>query len=91
MIFFLHTTIVTVCVFVCVCHVFSYNPFYFDFHSARITDSKSCQITESVLKYKNGFKNNLMYKEIFNWPFFENSNRHMNEGLTLLIAISENL
>jgi hypothetical protein len=27
------------------------------------------------LKYKN---------------FFENSNRHMNEGLTLLIAISEN-
>jgi hypothetical protein len=31
-----------------------------------------------------------MYKEIFNKPFFENSNRHMNEGLTLLIAISEN-
>ena len=54
------------CVFVCVCHVFSYNPFYFDFHSARITDSKSCQIIESILKYKNGFKNNLMYKEIFN-------------------------
>ena len=26
--------IVTVCVFVC--HVFSYHPFYFDFHSARI-------------------------------------------------------
>ena len=47
-------------------YVFSYNPFYFDFHSARITDSKSCQIIESVLKYKNGFKNNLMYKEIFN-------------------------
>jgi hypothetical protein len=23
-------------------------------------------------------------------PFFENSNGHMNEGLTLLIAISEN-
>ena len=44
---------------------------------------------ESILKYKNGFKNNLMYKEIFNQPFFENSNRHMNEGLTLLIAISE--
>ena len=64
--FFLHTTIVTVCVFVCLCHVFSYNLFYFDFHSARITDSKSCQIIESVLKYKNGFKNNLMYKEIFN-------------------------
>jgi hypothetical protein len=38
--------------------------FYFDFRSARITDSKSCQIIESVLKYKNGFKNNLMYKEI---------------------------
>ena len=31
-----------------------------------------------------------MYKEIFNQPFFENSNRHMNEGLTLLIAIPEN-
>jgi hypothetical protein len=30
------------------------------------TDSKSCQIIESILKYKNGFKNNLMYKEIFN-------------------------
>jgi hypothetical protein len=29
-----------------------------------------------------------MYKEIFNLPFFEHSNRHMNEGLTLLIAIS---
>ena len=42
------------------------------------------------IKYKNGFKNNLMYKEIFNQPFFENSNRHMNEGLTLLIAKSEN-
>ena len=28
------TCIVTVCVFVC--HVFSYHPFYFDFHSARI-------------------------------------------------------
>jgi hypothetical protein len=54
------------------------------------TESKSCQIMESILKYKNGFKNNLMYKEIFNYPFFENSNRHMNEGLTLLIAISEN-
>jgi hypothetical protein len=26
--------IITVCVFVC--HVFSYHPFYFDFHSARI-------------------------------------------------------
>ena len=26
--------IVTVCVFVC--HVFSYHPFYFEFHSARI-------------------------------------------------------
>jgi hypothetical protein len=49
------------------CHMFSYNLFYFDFHSARITDSKSCQIIESVLKYKNGFKNNLMYKEIFNY------------------------
>ena len=24
-----------------------------------------------------------MYKEIFNQPFFENSNRHMNEGLTV--------
>jgi predicted ATP-binding protein involved in virulence len=36
-------------------YVFSYNPFYFDFHSARITDSKSCQIIESVLKYKNGY------------------------------------
>jgi hypothetical protein len=35
-------------------------------HSARITDSKSSQTIESVLKYKNGFKNNLMYKEIFN-------------------------
>jgi hypothetical protein len=23
-----------------------------------------------------------MYKEIFNWAFFENSNRHMNEGLS---------
>ena len=31
-----------------------------------------------------------MYKEIFNQSFFENSNRHMNEELTLLIAISEN-
>jgi hypothetical protein len=30
------------------------------------TDSKSCQIIKSILKYKNGFKNNLMYKEIFN-------------------------
>ena len=27
--------IVTVCVFVC--HMFSYHPFYFDFHSARVT------------------------------------------------------
>jgi hypothetical protein len=27
-------TIVTVCVFVC--HLFSFYPFYFDFHSARI-------------------------------------------------------
>jgi hypothetical protein len=44
------------------------------------TDSKSCQIIESILKYKNGFKNNLMYKEIFNKPFFENSNRHMESG-----------
>jgi hypothetical protein len=24
-----------------------------------------------------------MYKEIFNYPFIENSNRHMNEGLTV--------
>ena len=31
-----------------------------------------------------------MHKEIFNKQFFENSNRHMNGGLTLLIAISEN-
>jgi hypothetical protein len=38
--------------------------------------------------HKNGFKNNLMYKEIFNYPFFENSNRHMNEGLTLLVLIA---
>ena len=30
------------------------------------TDNKSCQIIESILKYKNGFENNLMYKEIFN-------------------------
>jgi hypothetical protein len=30
------------------------------------TDNKSCQIIESILKYKNGFKNNLMYKEIVN-------------------------
>jgi hypothetical protein len=30
------------------------------------TDNKGCQIIESILKYKNGFKNNLMYKEIFN-------------------------
>jgi hypothetical protein len=30
------------------------------------TDSKSCQIIESILKYRNGFKNNLVYKEIFN-------------------------
>ena len=30
------------------------------------TDNKSCQIIDSILKYKNGFKNNLMYKEIFN-------------------------
>jgi hypothetical protein len=30
------------------------------------TDNKSCQIIESILKYKNGFKNNLIYKEIFN-------------------------
>ena len=28
-----------------------------------------------------------MYKEIFNQRFLENSNSHMNEGLTLLIAI----
>jgi hypothetical protein len=35
------TGIVTVCVFVC--HVFSYHPFYFDFHSARIIfDVSSC-------------------------------------------------
>jgi hypothetical protein len=26
----------------------------------------SIQIIENILKYKNGFKNNLMYKEIFN-------------------------
>ena len=32
--FFFLIHIVTVCVFVC--HVFSYHPFYFDFHSARI-------------------------------------------------------
>jgi hypothetical protein len=56
----------------------------------KIVDNKSCQVIESILKYKNGFKNNLMHKEIFKKPFFENSNRHMNEGLTLLIAISEN-
>ena len=61
--FFWHTTIVTVCVFICVCHVFSYNLFYFDFHSARITDSKSCQIIESVLKYKNAFKTILCTKK----------------------------
>jgi hypothetical protein len=29
------------------------------------TVNKSYQIIESILKYKNGFKNNLMYKEIF--------------------------
>jgi hypothetical protein len=45
---------------------------------------------ESILNYKNGFINNLMHKETFHETFFENSNRHMNEGLTLLIAISEN-
>ena len=33
-----------------------------------INPCKICQIIESlsILKYKNGFKNNLMYKEIFN-------------------------
>ena len=30
------------------------------------TDNKSCQVIESILKYKNGFKNNFMHKEIFN-------------------------
>jgi hypothetical protein len=30
------------------------------------TDNKSYQIIENILKYKNGLKNNLMYKEIFN-------------------------
>jgi hypothetical protein len=30
------------------------------------TDNKSCQVIESILKYKNGFENNLMHKEIFN-------------------------
>jgi hypothetical protein len=34
--------------------------------SGHFTDNKSCQIIESILKYKNGFKNNLLYKEIFN-------------------------
>ena len=32
--FLKYNNIVTVCVFVC--HMFSYHPFYFDFHSARI-------------------------------------------------------
>ena len=32
--FFVANRIVTVCVFVC--HLFSFYPFYFDFHSARI-------------------------------------------------------
>ena len=27
---------------------------------------KSCQVIESILKYENGFKDNLMHKEIFN-------------------------
>jgi hypothetical protein len=36
---------------------------YFDFHSARITDSKSCQIIESVLKYKNALKTILCTKK----------------------------
>jgi hypothetical protein len=54
------------------------------------TDNKSCQIIESILQYKNGFKNNLMYKEIFNYPFFENSNRHMNEGFSLLPPLFQN-
>jgi hypothetical protein len=38
----------------------------FQKRSRHFTDSKSCQVIESILKYKNGFKNNLMHKEIFN-------------------------
>jgi hypothetical protein len=36
------------------------------FYNRHFTDTKSCQVIESILKYKNGFKNNLMNKEIFN-------------------------
>jgi hypothetical protein len=35
--------------------------------------NQSCQIIESVLKYKNGFKNNLMYR-----LFDDSENRENN-------------
>jgi hypothetical protein len=51
------------------CILYKYIGLVFTSHENRwrhFTDNKSCQIIESILKYKNGFKNSLMYKEIFN-------------------------
>jgi hypothetical protein len=42
------------------------------------TDSKSYQIIESILIYKNGFKNNLMYKQVRSvtpWQLYDRKSR----------------
>jgi hypothetical protein len=49
-----------------------------------------CKVTCILYKKQAHFSNTRMALKTILCTIFENSNRHMNEGLTLLIAISEN-